>query len=542
MERRDNIMRWKRLIGIIAVTLILINLPQVVTKLVEAEETDASREESILQSLESRLTSVVKQVDPTVVVVKNARGRVATGVLYRPDGYLLTTALVDSNSAVEANFLRALELSGKYINPPNVVSTNSHSQTKADRNKFTVQLADGNTYDAQFVGSDAATGIVVLKIDAVNLPVAEFGDSDRLMKGSWVMVIGNSYGMSNSISTGIVGGLDRRVNRREMFQITAPINPGMSGAPVISSDGRVVGLVASTFRRGLSTWKEELMLQAARSLGKVETDILAKYLEIMSDEQAQAFVESMAYPSGMSEIYTTKVYHLKHANVAGLASKLKNLFQKYEEIPINIAQDERLNSLIISTVNHLHHDVVANLIKMLDKPKPASQVELDAMLTATQVELNAQAAARRLEEVQQRMESVQKNLGGAMEEVLDKLNQLPIALSSEGMNFAIPINDIKYAAERIIKDGKVRYGWLGVNVRAVPPGMRAQLGLEEGHGVLIKSVVRSSPAEKAGLKQWDILLRFDNTEVDTPKTLQRLRAAQRLLGRFQLKSFAKASR
>ena len=505
-------MRWKALIGIIAIALIIFNLPKVVAQSVEVETSREVKElgASVLHSFESRLTSVVKRVDPAVVVVKNAHGSVATGVLYRPDGYLLTTALVEPVSAVNANSLRARQ------------PVKSRPKTKVNKTKFTIQLPDGDTYEAQFVGRDVATGIVVLKIDAVNLPVAEFGDSDKLMKGSWVMVIGNSYGMSNSISTGIVGGLDRHVNSREMFQITAPINPGMSGAPVISSDGHVVGLVASTFRRGLSTWKEELMLQAARSLGEVNVDVLTKYLENMPEEQAQTFVESMVYPAGMSGIYITKVYHLKHANAAGLESKLKNLFQKHEEISINIAPDERLNSLIISTVNHLHHDVVPNLVKMLDKPEPASQVALEAMLNASQAEIEAISAAQRLAEVQQRMESVQKNLGGAMEGMLDKLNQLPVVLSSEGMNFAIPINDVKYAAERLIEHGKVNYGWLGVNVRAVPPGMRAQLDLEKTPGVLIESVVRSSPAEKAGLKQWDIVRRFNNIEVDSPKTLQRL--------------------
>ena len=109
-----------------------------------------------------------------------------------------------------------------------------------------------------------------------------------------------------------------------------------------------------------------------------------------------------------------------------------------------------------------------------------------------------------------------------MEGVLNKLNQLPIALSSEGMNFAIPINDIKYAAKQIIQHGKVNYGWLGVDVKAVPPALRAQLGLKQAHGVLIKSITPSSPAEKASLKQWDIVLRFGDTEVDTPQTLKRL--------------------
>jgi serine protease Do len=114
-----------------------------------------------------------------------------------------------------------------------------------------------------------------------------------------------------------------------------------------------------------------------------------------------------------------------------------------------------------------------------------------------------------------------KEISSNLKELRGKLPKQPFALSSEGMNFAIPINDIKYAADQLIQHGEVNYGWLGVDAQAVPPSLQSQLGLKE-HGVLIKNVTHLSPAEKAGLKQWDVILYFDDTEVDTPKTLQRL--------------------
>jgi len=513
-------MRWKTVIGIIAITLTFFNLP-LVAQSVKLEKTDTSQGKSILQSLEAQLTSVVKRIEPAVVGVKNAQGQVATGVLYRSDGYLLTTALVDSNSAVDMNVSRAQTL------------VNILRRTKVDKSKFTVQLADGATYDAQLVKSDVSTGISVLKINADNFPTVEFGDSDALEKGAWVMVIGNSYGMSNSISTGIVSGLNRQVNGREMFQITAPINPGMSGAPVINSDGRVVGLVASTFRRAVSTWKEELMLKAARSLEGPDADVWMQYLENIPEEAAKYYAKS-AYPSegvmtsGGHHSRITTVHHLQHANASELASKLTNLLQKHKGmakgvVTVNIVPDEKTNSLIVQIEgSHADINIVGRLIQMLDKPQPASQAELEAMLTAIKAENDAKSAAKKVEEVRKKVERVQKNLGGALEGVIDKLNQMPVALSSEGMNFAIPINDAKYAAEQLIQYGKVNYGWLGVDVKAVPPALQAQLGLEAGHGVLIKGITQKSPAEKAGLKQWDIVLRFSDTKVDTPKALQRL--------------------
>ncbi len=528
-------MRWKAIFGIIAIALTFFNLSKVVAqteavdlhtekpvvrlveeggRIVPVVEGGAvsmgmggvavAKEVPVLQSLEAQLQAVVKRVDPTVVVVKDANGRVATGVLYRPDGYILTTALVDDNS-------------------------------DKDISEFTVQMADGETHKVQLVGSDVSTGIVVLKMDAENLSTVEFGDSDALEKGSWVMVIGNSYGMSNSISTGIVSGLNRRVNGREMFQITAPINPGMSGAPVINSDGHVVGLVASTFRRaalpqmGEAGLQYERVLKAYKSLehqaGNKYKDSQAAYAKATEAAvEAQRQRESLALkflesqmPDNNSD-YVTKIYQLQYANATELASKLTDLFQEHEERLIDIATDKRLNSLIVSAEKS-YHDAVEKLINVLDSLEPIDEVELSAQeaeIARIQRELEVKLDTQKL--LLDKTKEVERNL----ENLRNKIHQQPFALSSEGMNFAIPINDIKYAAEQLIQHGKVNYGWLGVDAKAVPPAVRAQLELEEGHGVLIKGVTPSSPAEKAGLKRWDVVLQFGDTEVDTPKTLRRL--------------------
>lgn len=498
-------MRWKAFFGIITIALTFVNLPKVLAQTeaeawhkeepgitlsfdeedvtwMVTEEGKVVKVPPVLQSIETQLKSVVRRVDPTVVVVKDANGRVATGVLYRPDGYILTTALVDYNK---------------------------------DTSEFTVQMTDGETHEAQFVGSDVSTGIAVLKIDAENLSTVEFGDSDALEKGSWVMVIGNSYGMSNSISTGVVSGLNRQVNGREMFQITAPINPGMSGAPVINSDGQVVGLVASTFRRA-----------AFSDYGAA--GLLRPNLASAFSAYSGATSPRMAYPVFMPGTYMETTYQLQHASAASeVASKLTDLFRKHgESYGLDIVSfDGEFNKLAIGG-GKLHHETAKKLIEVLDKPQPVSKTELlarEAQIAAIQAEFEVESALQKqlldkTKEVETKVKEVERNL----KTLRDKLHQQPFALSSEGMNFAIPINDVKYAAEQLIQHGKVNYGWLGVDAKAVPPAVRAQLGLKEGHGVLIKSITSSSPAEKAGLKRWDVVLQFGDTEVDTPKTLQRL--------------------
>jgi S1-C subfamily serine protease len=493
-------MRWKALFGIIAIAIIILYLPEVVAQPVKVEKADSSQGESILQSLETQFKTVVKRVDPAVVVIKDKNERAATGVLYRPDGYILTTALVDYNFVPDVTIQKQKVLS------PEVKKPRITAQKKDDKDtsEFTVEMADGSTHEAKLVGSDFSIGIAMLKIDAENLPTAEFGNSDALEKGSWVMVIGNSYGMSNSISTGIVSGLNRQVDEREMFQITAPINPGMSGAPIINSDGRVVGIVASTFRRAALAPKEA---QAAYQ----------KAINAQQESLEQAMKSLNGQMPNKSDYVTvTKNYQLQHANAKELASKLKDLCKKNESI--SIAPDEKLNNLVIEA-GKPYHDAIEKFIEVLDKPQPVSQAELSAQekkIAQIQRKLDVKPAVQK-----QKLEKT-KETERNLKEMRYKFSEEPFTLSSEGMNFAIPINDIKHAAEQLIQHGKVDYGWLGVNAKAVPPAVQVQLGLEKGHGVLIESVVSSSPAEKAGLKQWDVILHFDDTEVNTPKTLQHL--------------------
>lgn len=124
------------------------------------------------------------------------------------------------------------------------VITNHH--VVANGQDITVTLKDRRQLKARLVGSDSATDIAVLKIDARNLTALPWGDSDRLQVGDFVVAIGNPFGLGQTVTSGIVSALGRsglRVEGYEDFiQTDASINPGNSGGGLVSFAGELVGI------------------------------------------------------------------------------------------------------------------------------------------------------------------------------------------------------------------------------------------------------------------------------------------------------------
>lgn len=159
---------------------------------------------------------IYKKVSPSVVFIRAATGQgisQGTGVVMSADGYIITNAHV-----IEGSF-------------------------RAD-----VVLEDGGQYEALLVGSDAATDLAVLKIDAQGLTPAEFGDSDQMEVGDVVVAIGNPMGeeLRGTMTDGILSAINRdmEVEGRQMtlLQTTAALNIGNSGGALINDMGQVIGI------------------------------------------------------------------------------------------------------------------------------------------------------------------------------------------------------------------------------------------------------------------------------------------------------------
>ena len=167
----------------------------------------------------SRLVShSVETVGPAVagVEVRSARGRArgtGSGVIYTPDGYLLT---------------------------------NSHVAQRGDA--AVVSLSDGRTCAATRVGDDPATDLAVLRLNGSGFPHASFGSSAGLRVGQLVIAVGNPLGYQATVTAGIISALGRTLRTasgrliESVIQTDAPLNPGNSGGPLADTGGRVIGI------------------------------------------------------------------------------------------------------------------------------------------------------------------------------------------------------------------------------------------------------------------------------------------------------------
>ncbi|MHB8106653.1 MAG: S1C family serine protease [Candidatus Cryosericum sp.] len=136
--------------------------------------------------------------------------------------------------------------SGFIITSDGYILTNNHVVEGAT--KITVMLKDGREFSGQVVGTDATSDVAVVKIKGTNLPTVQLGDSSTLTVGQKVIAIGNPYGLSQTVTTGVISALERNVqasateNLVGVVQTDAAINPGNSGGPLVDLSGRVVGM------------------------------------------------------------------------------------------------------------------------------------------------------------------------------------------------------------------------------------------------------------------------------------------------------------
>lgn len=139
--------------------------------------------------------------------------------------------------------------SGFIISEDGYIVTNNHVIGEAE--KITVGLVDGSEYEAELVGRDALLDVALLKIEVDKpLPALEFGDSDAVRVGEWVIAIGNPFGLGGSVTAGIVSALHRDIragNYDYFIQTDASINRGNSGGPMFNLDGQVIGINTMIF-------------------------------------------------------------------------------------------------------------------------------------------------------------------------------------------------------------------------------------------------------------------------------------------------------
>ena len=178
------------------------------------------------------------------------------------------------------------------------ILTNHHVVSGAD--KIQISLIDENTLDAEIIGSDPATDIAVLKVEAENLTDIEIGDSDQVEVGDFVIAIGNPFGLGNTVTSGIVSALGRTgissSGYEDFIQTDASINPGNSGGALVNMQGELVGINSAIISRsggnvgiGFAVPSEiaQSIMSQLLDFGEVRRGLLGVSIHTIDEENAE---------------------------------------------------------------------------------------------------------------------------------------------------------------------------------------------------------------------------------------------------------------
>ena len=132
--------------------------------------------------------------------------------------------------------------SGFFISPDGYAVTNNHVVDKAESVQITTD--EGKNYDAKVIGTDPRTDLALIKVEGSGFPYVQLADKPPRV-GDWVLAIGNPFGLSSTVTAGIISARGRDINSSpydDFLQIDAPVNKGNSGGPAFDVEGRVVGV------------------------------------------------------------------------------------------------------------------------------------------------------------------------------------------------------------------------------------------------------------------------------------------------------------
>ena len=239
------------IVGLIMGLLISSNL-DMQTEGITAHDEPSTESINLLQSFSNAMVDVVSAVRPTVVNISTTR--VVTtrggggGAFNDPFFRRFFGDQFRQNDSPHQEERSSLG-SGVIVSSEGYILTNNHVIKDADI--ITVTLADRREFEGKLVGTDPKTDIAVIMIDARDLHAIDWGNSDDLRVGEFVIAVGSPYGLDQTVTSGIVSAKGRANVRiadyEDFIQTDAAINPGNSGGPLINIRGELVGINTAIF-------------------------------------------------------------------------------------------------------------------------------------------------------------------------------------------------------------------------------------------------------------------------------------------------------
>ncbi|HEV8540413.1 MAG TPA: DegQ family serine endoprotease, partial [Nitrospiraceae bacterium] len=356
--------------------------------------------------------------------------------------------------------------SGVIVDPSGLLITNNHVVSKADEIK--VYLADKREFKAKLVGTDSKTDLAVLKIEAEGLQTLSWSDSDKLEVGEFVLAVGNPFGLTQTVTLGIVSAVGRAsmgiAEYEDFIQTDAAINPGNSGGALVNARGELVGINTAIFSQSGGSMGIGFAVPSnmARSVldqivkgGKVVRGWLGVSIQELSPELAAQF--GLSEPKG---VLVSDVLDSSPAKRAGL-----------ERGDVIVEFDGKLVENPTQLRNAVAQTVIGKkaLVKFI-REKQARSVEV------TVAEQPKQVAQAEIEEP------------GA--------SAAPVGLLSD------------------------------IDVRELTADWATRLGLAQGtQGLVVARVRAGTVAEEAGIREGDIILEVNRKPMANLKAYERAAAA-----------------
>ena len=366
--------------------------------------------------------------------------------------------------------------SGFIISPEGHILTNHHVVGDAD--KIIVKLYDGREFEAKRIGTDPKTDVAVIQIEGDDLPVLPLGDSDKLEVGEWVLAVGNPFGLSHTLTAGIVSAKGRSnvgiADYEDFIQTDAAINPGNSGGPLVNLEGEAVGINTAIFTRsggymGIGFAIPINMAKVIRDQLIEHGSVTRGFLGILIQNLTPALRKTFDLDEDLHGILVADVTDDSPAEKAGL----------------------KRGDVIVSCDGDSVKDV-ASFRNRISLTPPGTKVTLRILRDGKEKEIRVKVGR----------------------------------LSGEETTAA--------SGSKVLRS-------LGLSIQNLTPELRKELGFEEEEGVLVSRVAPGSPAAQAGIERGHLIQEVNRWEVrnvrDFEKALEKARDRKSILllvndGRF----------
>jgi S1-C subfamily serine protease len=417
---------------------------------------------------EKDIADIAKKVYPSVVRVEaqNRTRRVATGVVLDKDGYVVTTALMSPRNE-----------------------------------KITITTSAGQTVEAEFLGFDTETQLALLRAKDKSLPALPTGNPDDLAAGSWVCVVGISPERTPAVTQGIVSSV-----AEDRLRLNIWVTPGASGGPVVNDKGQMVGLL-----RGIYTEDKPVIFQfrdkeqagSGFVMGRAEAPssgmAIAVPVDVVQDIAAQirekGKVERGWLGVGVAMNQDGKV------EIGSVDLKSPAELAKLSEGDVILKLDGR----DISSPDMLGAEV--------RKRKPGQNVTLDIERDGKPLDVKVKLGEYPEDEARKEMELRFPGIFPPMPpEAQPPFYQKSI--TPRAPKKAVPSKPGQQPFP-----GLEMRKFIGVTCNELNPELAAYFGIKEGTGLIIAKLTAGGPAEKAGLKVGDVIVRADGKRVESVNDL-----------------------